>query len=70
MRVGATRASQATRAMASEHVGLHLIEAEFELPPLVVERDDLGRRIGDGIEQGGEQRLAPERSPCHRTLEE
>ena len=50
----------AQRLFAFQHVRLHLVEAEFELPALVVESDQLGRGVGDGVEQRGEQRLGAE----------
>src|SRR5271157_5066803 len=41
-------------------MGLDLVEAELELPALVVELGNLSRGIGGRIEQRGEQGLGPE----------
>ena len=50
------------RVGALESVRLDLVEAELEVPALVVERDDLGGGIGHRIEQRGEERLGAEAS--------
>ncbi len=46
-----------------EHLRLHLVIAELDLPALVVERSQLLGRVLDRVEQRGEQRLRLEAPP-------
>src|SRR5207249_4677273 len=43
-----------------EGVRLGLVESKFEFPALMVERDELGGGIGDGIEERGEEEVGAE----------
>jgi hypothetical protein len=45
--------------LAFEHLGLHFIKAELQLPPLMVERHHFGGRVLLRIYQRGEQSLRP-----------
>jgi hypothetical protein len=51
--------SAAEGFIALERVRLHFVEAELEFPALMVERRQLSREIGEGIEHRREQRLRP-----------
>src|SRR3989304_6055675 len=49
--------------LALEGVGFDFVKADFELPPLVIELDDLRGGMGRGVEQRGEQRVRAEAPP-------
>src|SRR5439155_2269530 len=59
----ACRGLAAQGLFALEGVRLDFVEAEFELPAFVVERDDLGGGEGHRIEQRGEQCLGAKATP-------
>ena len=55
--------SAADRLLAIEHLRLHLVVAELDLPPLVIERRDLLGRVSLGVKERREQDLRREASP-------